>query len=768
MTRYLLLMLAIISLRVNCQNIFTSLDSALVACYMFSGNTNDMSGNNLHGNATNVTLVADRFGTPNSAYSFGGYANQGNIVIPGFSSYLNGNGVAISFWTSKSGVFTDAAFLLVPDLTGNRLSVSPYYSSAIYWDYGNISGGGRLMYPTSPLPASNTWDHWVFTANNIANTMKVYKNGVLYASKTGASAFNPSPLRDLCIGGGPAAGGSSLWYNGKLDDIRIYKRELLADEAAYIYNNNMDCSNCPAVTTPTITSSNSTLCAGASLTITATGSPTLNWYSSATSYATVGTGSSYPISSINLPGTYTNVVRTRNGCNTSIPVPVVFTVFPIPTVIAGANVPMLCVGQTAQLTGFGATSFTWLPQNVPSTTVNVSPTTGSTYTLIGLASGCTNTTTIVMPVYPLPSVSIALSKPVVCLGNTVVLSASGASSYTWSPGNLHTSMINISPLSSTTYTLAGYDGFCTNTMVISVPVVTPPVVSISGNTIICLGTTANLLANGAINYTWSPGNIQSQLLSISPTSDVSYTVTGEISGCMDTAVISMSVVPSPTVSIAATATTICPGELNHLSASGANTYSWNNGNNTPSIAVSPSATTNYSVIGFSINNCSASAVYAVNVHTVSPIHIAASSSIICRGESILLKASGADSYTWNTGSQSDTLFVSPENTKTYMVTGTDPANGCFSSQSFIAQVDECAGISHILNDQKTINVFPNPNNGSFRITGSGKAKIISQSGQIIRELEFMNGEETLVNDLSEGLYFVIGDNTRVKMIVLRN
>ncbi|MDP1746882.1 MAG: hypothetical protein Q8L90_15005, partial [Bacteroidota bacterium] len=57
------------------------LTDSLVACYDFSGNANDGTGNGYNGTVVNATLTADRFGNPNSAYNFNGTASN-YINIP--------------------------------------------------------------------------------------------------------------------------------------------------------------------------------------------------------------------------------------------------------------------------------------------------------------------------------------------------------------------------------------------------------------------------------------------------------------------------------------------------------------------------------------------------------------------------------------------------------------------------------------------------------------------------------------------------------------
>jgi hypothetical protein len=133
------------------QNSLTPIDSALVACYPFSGNANDLSGNGYNGVVNGAVLTADRFGNPNSAYYFAGNTTTTNILIPGFGASLTGAGVSISFWTNKTSYETRAAFLMAPDNTANRLVSCVYYGNSIsnaqvFWDCGDIFNNGRQFY----------------------------------------------------------------------------------------------------------------------------------------------------------------------------------------------------------------------------------------------------------------------------------------------------------------------------------------------------------------------------------------------------------------------------------------------------------------------------------------------------------------------------------------------------------------------------------------------------------------------------------------------
>jgi len=91
-------------------------------------------------------------------------------------------------------------------------------------------------------------------------------------------------------------------------------------------------------------------------------------------------------------------------------------------------------------------------------------------------------------------------------------------------------------------------------------------------------------------------------------------VSEPINSCgSNTAAITISVHPNPTVSIDGSDKPICKGETLTLSAFGANTYSWSNGQTTPSINVAPTSNATYTVVGINSAGCKNSAVFSVSV-----------------------------------------------------------------------------------------------------------------------------------------------------------
>ena len=201
---------------------------------------------------------------------------------------------------------------------------------------------------------------------------------------------------------------------------------------------------------------------------------------------------------------------------------------------------------------------------------------------------------------------------------------------------------------------------------------------------ICIGEIATIMASGANSYIWTPGGTANPLI-VSPLSTTAYTVIGSTTnGCKDTATTFIQVNPKPVVT--ATNGTICQNDSVTLIASGASTYIWSNGVNTPSNTVSPTVSTTYSVIGTSDDNCVDSTTATVTVNTNPNVVI--DDIDICQGKIGQLTAnnvSASFNFNWSNGNVGSTINVSPNTTTMYWVEVTDD-NGCKDADTAIVTV----------------------------------------------------------------------------------
>ncbi len=129
--------------------------------------------------------------------------------------------------------------------------------------------------------------------------------------------------------------------------------------------------------------------------------------------------------------------------------------------------------------------------------------------------------------------------------------------------------------------------------------------------------------------------------------------------------------PNPVPAITG-GTTICSGQSTTLTATAGGTYSWSNGAATPIITVSPTGTTNYTVI-VTTGGCTGMATAQVIVNP-SPAPTITGTMSICTGQSTMLTCSITGPYNWSTGETTNPITVMPTVTTTYSISVT--VNGC--------------------------------------------------------------------------------------------
>ena len=268
---------------------------------------------------------------------------------------------------------------------------------------------------------------------------------------------------------------------------------------------------------------------------------------------------------------------------------------------------------------------------------------------------------------------------------------------------------------------------CNNSGVKTISVSPTPTLSIaSTNATLCEGGFTTLTAlSGASTYSWNNGS-SSSVISVTPnvTSTYSVVVTNPLSGCINNGSVTISVSPTPTLSIASTNTTLCEGSSATLTAlSGANTYSWSNGNTNSTISVTPSVTSTYSVMATDpLSGCNKSGTETIYVNPSPTLSVFSNYSLVCAGETTTLTISGANSYTWSTGNNGSAIVVTPSITMVYSVTGID-INNCEGSAIFTQSVSICDHMIEMITIAEKILVYPNPFHERIWILYSGKCNI---------------------------------------------
>jgi gliding motility-associated-like protein len=257
---------------------------------------------------------------------------------------------------------------------------------------------------------------------------------------------------------------------------------------------------------------------------------TLNAHSGFSSYLWQN-GTTDSLMQISQPGTY--YVSTTDACGLQFADTVHVSQLIPPALNLGLD-RTKCNKDTLQLNAPGGfLSYSWSPAyNITSTNSQntvVNPNTDTSYYLKAESfSGCFSFDTISVTVNHSPAINLGNDSSF-CQGNSMMLDAgAGFSSYNWSNGmTIRQIMVNTpGSYSVMAFTQQGCKSF--DTLIIQ-NVWTPPQVTISGNTGICLGGTTTLDAGSytyPASYSWSNG-AYTKTISINTTGTYSVTVTSD-------------------------------------------------------------------------------------------------------------------------------------------------------------------------------------------------------------------------------------------------
>lgn len=395
-----------------------------------------------------------------------------------------------------------------------------------------------------------------------------------------------------------------------------------------------------------------TVCAGQSITLTASGSGTINWYDAASGGTLLGTGPTLTYT----PGATTIYAEAVSGGCASQRVPITITVNPAPaTPTFTWNAP-LCAGSNLNLNGptVAGASYYWSGPNGFSASVedpiisNVTVAASGTYNLYIVVGGCTSATASqTLTINPIPATPTISSNTPVCEGATLQLNANTIANgvYYWSGPNGFTSnnedptISNITLAGSGTYSLFIEQNSCTSSTVTTLVVVTPTpsTPSISSNSPVCEGTNLQLNAptiSGA-TYVWSGPNgftSSAEDPTISNAQSVNsgtYSLVIVQNGCSSSAATTNVLVsPAPSTPTITSNTPLCSGSsllLNTGTVVGA-TYVWSGPNGfasnleDPIITNATSANSGTYFLTIVVGSCSsATATHNVTVNTAPTI-----------------------------------------------------------------------------------------------------------------------------------------------------
>src|ERR1017187_1881343 len=212
----------------------TFVTNGLVAYYPFNGNASDAFGTN-NGTVYGATLTTNRFGIPNAAYYFNGTNNYIDILQNSALNALASN-VTLSAWIWQQNASPNGYRILDKCASGEPLgwTFDTYNCSTQTGHRLRLQGvnfNNSCNVPGNTDYSLMRWHHVVATISGTNGW--VYLDGALDGS--GIVGNIPVNTLDVYIGLAHPGQGSGFWFNGIIDDVRIYNRTLSSNEVAQLY-----------------------------------------------------------------------------------------------------------------------------------------------------------------------------------------------------------------------------------------------------------------------------------------------------------------------------------------------------------------------------------------------------------------------------------------------------------------------------------------------------------------------------------------------------
>jgi hypothetical protein len=194
-----------------------------IAVYSFDNTYNNINGNTPFASNAGTSFTTDRHGNSNGAININNSGSNANIAGLSYGASTR----SISVWAKTNVLNSTINYVFHYGSSGNGNGLAFRPTTILYFE----NGGANLE--LSNTNVNNTWVHYVCTYDG--TTAKVYKNGVLFSS--GAKTFNTANNLDI-FKLGTAETGAVNYFNGAIDDLKIYNYVLTDAEVTNLYTNN--------------------------------------------------------------------------------------------------------------------------------------------------------------------------------------------------------------------------------------------------------------------------------------------------------------------------------------------------------------------------------------------------------------------------------------------------------------------------------------------------------------------------------------------------
>ena len=502
-------------------------------------------------------------------------------------------------------------------------------------------------------------------------------------------------------------------------------------------------------------------------------------------------GSSYYGTLVN--GSTSGGVRTGNGevhityqsvCLSAQRTPVTFTVNSLPVVTASAAPTTVCDGDSITFSGNGAVTYTWSGPSSVTDGIAAAMTVSSAgdYVVTGTdANGCFGMDTVSVAVNALPVVGISAQDTTVCGGDTIVLTASGADTYSWSTGGNGSvesfiAGVSVQVILTGTATATG----CSSTDTLLVTVNQLPVVSFnSSSSAVCIGDTATITVSGGTAYMWNTGDTAATI-SVAPSANTAYSVmVTDSNGCMASDSVTVDVNALPVLDVTGNPSTACFGTPAVLTATGASSYQWSTGDTTSTTSVIYFVSNMTYVTGTDTNGCSSTDSIFVTVNQLPVVTAQIPQNAVCLDDGTFPLVGGSPvGGTWSgngVSAGSFTAMTAGAGSQTITYTYTD-TNGCVNSGTDIILVNYCVGIAENQLQSGMI-AFPNPATDNISVKWNSefemnRIEIVDVTGRVVISTSVANGNNAEINisELPAGMYTLRGVSSSavVTQMIIKN
>lgn len=209
-----------------------NLQDGLALFLPFNGNANDESGNNNNGTVNGAQLTQDRFGVNGKAYYFNG---SGDFISIADNPNLFSDELTISWWYKITEILGGERVVIGWVDGGHRYQQFFSGGQIAYFNGYNLNQPGVYFNPVFALNDLNVWKNVVVTYKKLSqttSTTSIYVDGELKQTDNHNLAMDYVPGVNFFIG----KNHNGNFFNGYLDDFRIYNRVLNDNEIVALFN----------------------------------------------------------------------------------------------------------------------------------------------------------------------------------------------------------------------------------------------------------------------------------------------------------------------------------------------------------------------------------------------------------------------------------------------------------------------------------------------------------------------------------------------------